>query len=392
MKTVYLDYSATTPVDPRVVEVMLPFWNSTYGNPSSVHRFGREARFALEEARERIARAIGASPAELVFTSGGTESNNYALKGVAQQALKSGKNHIIISAIEHHSVLEPAESLREIGCDVEILPVDSDGLLDPESVRRALKPTTALVSAMHANNEIGTIQPIKEIVEIAHAKGVAVHTDAVQTLGKVPVRADELGVDLLSITAHKIYGPKGVGAIYIRKGTNIDALLQGGTQESNRRAGTENVAFAVGFAKAVELCAGFESEQSRIGELKERLRQLLLAEFDGILVNGHPTRSLNGILNISFDSKVTEIDGDALIMGMDLRGVAVTSGSACTSGSLQPSHVLLALGRDHKTARASIRFSMGRWTTDEDIAYAVEALREVVAHARKRRTSVAKTV
>jgi cysteine desulfurase len=362
---------------------MRPYWNAIFGNASSVHGFGREARLALEEAREQIARFVGARSSEIFFTSGGTEANNHALKGVMRAASKEGRNHILISAIEHHSVLEPAEMLKATGCVVELLPVDSNGLVDPAAVRRVLRPTTALVSIMHANNEIGTIEPIREIVDAAHSNGTLVHTDAVQTFGKIDVKVDDLAVDLLSISAHKIYGPKGVGALYIRRGTKVDSIIQGGAQESNRRAGTENVPLAVGFAKAVELCSGFESEQVRVGELKERLKRSLFEQFEGLILNGHSTQSLNGILNVSFDSTVAQLDGDAIIMGMDLRGVAVTSGSACTSGSLQPSHVLLALGRDTATARASIRFSFGKSTTGEEVDYAAEAVEEVISQMRR---------
>lgn len=383
MKRIYLDYSATTPVDKRVVEAMMPYWSGTFGNASSVHGFGREARLVLEESRETIARFIGAKTDELYFTSGGTESDNHALKGVAAAAKKSGRQRILVSAIEHHAILEPAEFMRSEGFDVEVIPVGESGIVDPDVVRKLMTPTTALVSVMHANNEIGTIQPVRAIADIAHEFGALMHTDAVQTVGKIPVNVNELGVDLLSLSAHKIYGPKGIGASFIRKGTAIESFMKGGAQESNRRAGTENVASAAGFAKAVELCSDLESEQNRLRSLKSRLKEIVLATSEGWIVNGAEDRSLPNILNVSFDSSVTEIDGEALIMGMDLRGVAVTSGSACTSGSLQPSHVLLAMGRYLKTARATIRFSMGRWTTEEEIEYAADALRDVLKTVRK---------
>ncbi|HAL55467.1 MAG TPA: cysteine desulfurase NifS [Bacteroidetes bacterium] len=384
MKNVYLDYSATTPIDPRVLAAMMPLFAETFGNASSVHAFGREARSILETSRERVARCIGAKADELFFTSGGTESDNYALKGVAVAARKKGKNHIIISAIEHHAVLHPANSLRREGFEVDVLPVDGFGMVDPAFVHKKIRSTTSLVSIMHGNNEVGTIQPIHEIGLIAREHGIVFHSDTVQTTGKIKVDADALGVDLLSLSAHKLYGPKGIGAIYIRKGTQIDSLIEGGAQESNRRAGTENVPLAVGFAVAMELGAEIlEQEAERVQGMKVRMAERLRKEFEGLLFNGHPSQCLPNILSVSFDSAKVPIDGEALIMGMDLRGVAVTSGSACTSGSLQPSHVLRAMGRDEKTARATVRFSLGRSTNQEDLDYAVEALRTVVATARK---------
>ncbi len=385
MKRIYLDYSATTPVDNRVVEAMMPYWSGRFGNASSVHGFGREARLALEESRETIARFIGAKTDELYFASGGTESDNHALNGVAAAAKKTGRQRILLSAIEHHAVLEPAEVLRTEGFDVEIIPVGNSGIVEPEAVRKLMTPTTALVSVMHANNEIGTIQPVRAIADIAHEFGALMHSDAVQTVGKIPVDVNELGVDLLSLSAHKIYGPKGIGAIFIRKGTPIESFMKGGAQENNRRAGTENVASAVGFAKAVELCSDLENEQKRLRSLKSLLKEHVLETSDGWIVNGAEDQSLPNILNVSFDSSVAEVDGEALIMGMDLRGVAVTSGSACTSGSLQPSHVLLAMGLDPKTTRATIRFSMGRWTTEEEIKYAADTLQDVLKTVRKPR-------
>ena len=379
MKRIYLDYSATTPLDPRVLEAMMPHFSGHFGNPSSVHAFGRESRAVLEESRDRIARFVGAKSDEVFFTSGGTEADNHAVRGVAHAARRRGKNHIVISAVEHHAVLHSAEALHEDGFEVTSVPVDEHGAVDPDEIQKALRPTTCLVSVMHANNEVGTLNSLKDIGAIAKERGVTLHSDTVQSVGKIRVNVDELGVDLLAISAHKFYGPKGIGAIYIRKGTSVDALIQGGSQESNRRAGTENVPLAVGFAKAVELCdLSVEMEVERVQKLRAKLRQRLEGEFKGILLNGHPTESLPHILNVSFDFSRTPIDGEALIMGMDLQGVAVTSGSACTSGSLEPSHVLLAMGRDVKTARATVRFSLGRWTTEEEISYAVDALHRVV--------------
>jgi len=380
MKRVYLDHSATTPLDPRVRDAMIPYFTDPYGNPSSVHAFGREARAVLEESRDRLARFIGARSDEVFFTSGGTEADNHALQGVARAARRKGRNHIVISAVEHHAVLHSAERLREDGFEVTRILVDQYGTVDPVDVRRAIKPETCLISIMHANNEVGTINSLAEISAAAREGGVPFHSDAVQTTGKIKVDVNRLGVDLLAISAHKFYGPKGIGAIYIRRGTAVEPLLHGGSQESNRRAGTENVPLAVGFAKAAELCDELmDEEAARLRRLRGILRQRIHGEFKGIIVNGHPTEVLPNILSVSFDSSVAPLDGEALIMGMDLQGVAVTSGSACTSGSLEPSHVLHAMGRDEKTAKATIRFSLGRGTTEDEINYAVDALHSVVS-------------
>jgi cysteine desulfurase len=380
MRRVYLDHSATTPPDPAVLEVIQATGRSTFGNASSVHSFGREARAILEESREQIARFIGARPEEIFFTSGGTESNNYAVQGVSKANVPRGKNQVITTEVEHHSVLHPVEQLSRAGFTSTTLPVDHSGLIDPEDVRNAITDKTCLISVMHANNEVGTIEPVESIGLIAKDRGIPFHSDAVQTLGKIPIRVDELNVDLLSFSAHKLYGPKGIGALYIRRGTKIESLIHGGGQESNRRAGTENVPLAAGFAKAVSLCAEqMKDDTSRFAQLKKQLTSRLVAEFQGLSVNGNPQRSLANILSVSFDSTDGSIDGEALIMGMDLHGVAVTSSSACTSGTLEPSHVLLAMGRDERTAAATIRFSFGRSTTFEEIDYAVDALREVVA-------------
>jgi len=375
-----LDHSATTPLDPRVRDAMIPYFTDPYGNPSSVHAFGREARAVLEESRDRIARFIGARSDEVFFTSGGTEADNHALEGVARAARRKGKNHIVISAVEHHAVLHSAERLREDGFEVTHLPVDRSGMIDPGDAKKAISPETCLISIMHANNEVGTINALDEVSVIARGSGVLLHSDTVQTIGKIKVDVNRLGVDLLAISAHKFYGPKGIGAIYIRRGTAVEPLIRGGSQESNRRAGTENVPLAVGFAKATELCDELMDEEAgRVRRLRGMLQQRVEGEFRGIIINGHPTQVLPNILSVSFDSSVVPLDGEALIMGMDLQGVAVTSGSACTSGSLEPSHVLHAMGRDEATAKATIRFSLGRGTTEDEINYAVDALRRVVS-------------
>lgn len=384
MKRIYLDHTATTPLNRRVFEAMEPFFSERFGNASSIHQLGRESRAALDESRETLAKFIGAKSSELCFVSGGTEADNFALKGIAWEMKKAGKNHIITSKVEHHAVLDTCKFLEECGFGVSYIEVDEFGMVDPQDVAAAVGPKTGLVSIMHANNEVGTIQPIVEIAKIAKEKGVVFHTDAVQTFGKLPVNVVDLGVDLLSISAHKMYGPKGIGALYIRRGTRIERLMHGGGQERGRRAGTENVPLSVGFAKAAELAyQERDPEYRRLRRSKEIFRSKLEQCFPGILSNGHPTESLPHILNISFDSKKIEIDGEALLFNLDLAGIAVTSGSACTSGSMEPSHVLLAMGRDVRTAKATVRFSMGKDTTEEDLDYAVIELEKILKRIGK---------
>lgn len=384
MRRIYLDHTATTPLDERVFEAMRPYFSEMFGNASSIHAFGREAKAALEKARETVAKAIGAQTGEIFFTSGGTESDNFAIRGVALAARKKGKTHIITSAAEHHAVLEPCEKLREEGFDVTVLPVDSTGLISPDQVAESITEKTCLVSIMHANNEVGTIYPVKEIAAVAHRRGVFVHTDAVQSLGKIPVDVRDLDADLMTISAHKLYGPKGIGALYVRKGTEIEPILHGGGQERGKRPGTENVPLAVGFAKAVELAVQErDAEMQRLAGLRRHLESRIRSEFPAAIVNGHPSHCLPHILNISFDSSKLNIDGDVLVLNMDLQGVAVTSGSACTSGSMQPSHVLLAMGRDVKTAKATLRFAFGRSNTPDDVEEVVKRLRLVLEQMTK---------
>lgn len=379
MRRIYLDHTATTPLDPRVYEAMQPFFRETFGNASSIHWYGQQAKASLEQAREIIARSIGAEPGELFFTSGGTESDNFAIKGIAYAERKKGKKHIITSKAEHHAVLEPCDHLADDGFDVTVLPVDSNGLVSPEHVNSALTSGTSLVSIMHANNEVGSISAIKEIAAGAHARGALVHTDAVQTLGKIPVNVRDLDVDLMTLSAHKTYGPKGIGALFIKRGTGIDPLLQGGGQERGKRPGTETVPLAVGFAKAVELAvAEMENESARLKKMRDVLESRIYAEFPSAIVNGHPTHRLPHILNISFDSSKVQLEGEMLVMNMDLQGIAVTSGSACTSGSMQPSHVLLAMGRDVRTAKATLRFAFGKSNTESDIEDVLGSLRSVL--------------
>ncbi|MDL1892524.1 cysteine desulfurase [Sphingobacteriales bacterium CHB3] len=380
MKRVYLDHTATTPLDERVFEAMRPYFSEAFGNASSVHSFGREAKSALEKARETIAKAIGAQSGEVFFTSGGTESDNFAIRGIAKASLKKGKNHIITSAAEHPAVLEPCEMLREEGFDVTVLPVDANGIVSPDQVKQAITGKTCLVTIMHANNEVGSISPIKEIAEAVHEKGLPLHTDAVQTPGKIPLNVAELGVDLVTLSAHKLYGPKGIGALYVKKGTELEPMLHGGGQERGKRPGTENVPLAVGFAKAVELAVSeMEVEMKRLATIRDNLQSAISNQFPSAIINGHPTERLPNILNISFDSSKIQLEGEMLVMNMDLEGIAVTSGSACTSGSMQPSHVLLAMGRDGKTARATLRFAFGKSNTTEDVEYVVAKLRHVIS-------------
>jgi cysteine desulfurase len=385
MRHVYLDHTATTPLDPLVLEAMEPFFHETFGNASSIHRFGRESRAALDESRDTLARFLGARASELFFLSGGTEADNAALKGAMWELKKSGKNHIVTDVTEHHAVLETCAYLEGEGFEVTYVPCNSSGMISPDDVRAAIKTTTGIVSVMHANNETGTINPIKEIGEICREKGVLFHSDVVQSFGKLPLNVSEIPVDMLSLSAHKIYGPKGIGAMYIRKGVKIERLMHGGGQERGRRAGTENVAAAVGFARAAELMfESYRNENARLLALKEEMRKMLAEKFPSLIFNGHASKALSHILNVSFDSSKIAVDGEALLFNLDLAGIAVTSGSACTSGSIEPSHVLLAMGRDAAAAKATIRFSMGRSTTREDLIYTVEKLEEVVGRIGKK--------
>lgn len=379
MKRIYLDHAATTPVDPRVLEAMLPYFVENFGNPSSIHSFGRDTRKAIEEARADIAREIGAAePREIIFTGCGSESDNLAIRGVAA-AYRNKGNHIITSAIEHHAVYDTCKALQKQGFEVTFVPVSKEGLVDPDDVIRALTDRTILVSIMHANNEVGTIQPIAAIGRLLKERGVLFHTDAVQTVGAIPVNVAELSVDLLSMAAHKFYGPKGVGALYVRKGVKLEPLIYGGSQERNRRAGTENIAGVVGMAKALTLAnAELEENQKRITALRDYLIDSVLNRFDHVRLNGDRYKRLPGNANFSFEY----IEGESLLLNLDLKGIAASSGSACTSGSLEPSHVLLAMGICHEIAHGSLRLSLGKSTTKEEIDYLLEVLPEIVAKLR----------
>lgn len=377
-KLIYLDNAATTPAHPDVVDAMKPFLTGQFGNPSTLYSVGREAKQAIEGARETMAAALGASPREIIFTSGGTESDNFAVKGVAFANEKKG-NHIIASAIEHHAVLEPAHFLEKRGFDVTILPVDRYGLVDPEDVRKAITEKTILISVMHANNEIGTIEPIAEIGRIAKERGVYLHTDAVQTFGHVPVNVNDLNVDLLSISGHKLYGPKGVGVMYVRRGTRMVQLLHGGGHEDNRRAGTHNVAGIVGLAKAAEIAqAEMGPRAEHLAGLRDYLIARLLESIDDVRLNGHPTQRLPNNVNVCIEGA----EGESILLSLDMEGICVSSGSACTSGTLEPSHVLLATGVPAELAHGSVRVTMGRETTKAEIDYLLEVLPPIVERLR----------
>jgi cysteine desulfurase len=378
VRRVYLDHSATTPVDPEVAELIMTYYTSKFGNPSSIHAFGREAKKGLEDARQQIATLIGAQPEEIVFTSGGTEADNMALIGAALANQKKG-NHIITSAVEHHAILDTCKYLEKQGFRLTILPVDEDGLLSVEAVEKALTPETILVSIMHANNEVGTIQPIEEIGKLLQGKGIIFHVDAVQSLGKIPVNVNDLGVNLLTASSHKIYGPKGVGCLYIRKGTRIQSLVHGGSQERKRRSGTENLPGIVGFGKACELAGQrMEADSAMIADLRDRLMKGIFDRIDHVKLNGHPTKRVPTNLNVSFEF----IEGESLLLSLDMKGIAGSSGSACTSGSLDPSHVLLSMGICHEIAHGSLRLTLGRENTVEDVDYVLEVLPEIVTRLR----------
>ena len=377
MKRIYLDNAATTAVHPQVIEKMLPYFTECYGNASSVHFVGRDARKALEESRRRVAAVLNCKPQEVYFTSGGTESDNWALKGTAFANRKKG-NHIITSAIEHHAILHTCEWLEKQGFEITYVPVDEFGVVNPADVEKAIKDETILVSIMAANNEIGTLQPIKEIAEICHAHKVLFHTDAVQAMGAVKVDVQEIGCDMLSLSAHKFHGPKGVGVLYIKQGTRIENLLHGGAQERSRRATTENVAGIVGLAEALELAtADIEGKAAYLTNLRDQLIDGLTA-LPYVRLNGHRTQRLPGNVNIS----VRFIEGEALLLRLDMAGIAGSSGSACTSGSLDPSHVLLAIGLPHEIAHGSLRLSLTETNTQEDVDYVLETLPGIISSLR----------
>lgn len=379
MRRIYLDNNATTPVRPEVLEAMLPFFKEQFGNPSSVHWAGRAVAGAVEKAREQVAKLINASPAEIVFVSCGSEADNFAIKGTVD-ALRDKGNHIITTAVEHPAVLEVCRFLEKRGCEVTYLPVDKDGMLDLVALEKAIRPETILISAMWANNETGTLFPVEEIGAIAKKHRVRFHTDAVQAVGKVTVDVQKAGVDLLAISGHKLGAPKGVGALYIRKGTKMTQFMQGGHQERNRRAGTHNVAGIAALGVACEL-AGKEiaEKMDRVKTLRDRLEQGILEAVPQVKLNGHPTLRLPNTLNVSF----AYIEGESLLLNLDMKGIAASSGSACTSGSLEPSHVMGAMCVEVTLAHSSTRFSLGAETTEEDIDYVLEVLPPIVQRLRE---------
>jgi cysteine desulfurase len=374
-----MDHSATTPVASEVIEAMLPYFSEKYGNPSSVHSFGREAKVALEEARGQVAALIGANPEEITFTSGGTEADNLAIFGAAAAYTKKGR-HLITTAIEHHAVLESFEYLEKNGYELTILPVDAEGIISLAELEKALRPDTILISVMHANNEVGSIQPIAEIGALAKERGIWFHVDAVQSLGKLPIAVQEMHVDLLTVSGHKIYGPKGIGALYARKGVRLDARAFGGGQEKKRRSGTENLPGIVGFGKACELAgAHLAAEAQRLQKLRDQLLQGIIDRIPYVKINGPVgDQRLPNNVNVS----IQYVEGESLLLSLDMVGIAASSGSACTSGSLDPSHVLLAMGLPHEIAHGSLRFSLGTQNSAEEVDYVLDHLPQIVERLR----------
>ncbi|MGB7571647.1 MAG: cysteine desulfurase NifS [Methanothrix sp.] len=378
MKPIYMDHSATTPVAPEVLAAMLPYFSDKFGNASSLHGFGREAKEALEESRQKLARLLNADPEEIVFTSGGTESDNIALRGIAYKNRNSGR-HIITSNIEHPAILETCRSLEQEGFSVTYLPVNREGLVDISELERAIRPDTILISIMHANNEVGTIQPLEEIGSLAAERDIYLHTDAVQTVGKIPVDVEAMGADLLSLSAHKLYGPKGVGALYIRRGTKIQSLATGGGHERGLRSGTENVAGIAGLARAADLAREeMAAEGQRLTGLRDRLAALVLQRVKEAWINGSMEKRLPGSLNFGF----SYVEGESLLLYLDSKGVAVSTGSACSSHKLEPSHVLLALGLKPEECHGSLRITMGRSNSQEDADYVAQCIAEAVERFR----------
>jgi len=376
---VYFDHNATTPVDPAVADVMVGILRQEFGNPSSVHHFGQQAKARLDDARSAVAMLINAEASEVVFTSGGTEADNFALRGVAEALEPSGRRHLIASGLEHEAVLTTLKALARRGWNTTLLPVDSTGIVAPPALEAALTDRTALVSIMHANNEIGTIQPVAELAQLAHARGALFHTDAVQSVAKIPVDVRALGVDLLSLSAHKFYGPKGAGALWIRRGTRVGAILTGGKHERNRRAGTENVAGIAGLGTAAELAARkLQPEGTRLAALRDRLEGLVLERVPGSAINGSRGQRVPNTTNISFEG----VEAESLLIALDLDGIAVSTGSACSSGTLEPSHVLRAMGLPAHRTQSSIRISLGAGNTNQEVDFLLDRLPGIVQKLR----------
>ncbi len=379
MRTVYLDHAATTPVHPKVLEAMLPYFSGTFGNPSNLHDIGREAKNAVEEARAKTAALVGATPGEIYFTSSGAESNNFALKGLAQANSQKGK-HIIVSQIEHFSILHPAKTLEKSGFTVTYLPTDKEGLVNPDDVAKAITKDTILVSIMHANNEIGTIEPIEAISKITREKGILFHTDAVATTGWIPVNVGTLGVDALSFSGHQFYGPKGAAALFVRKGVRIKPQIEGGIQEDGRRAGTENVPALVGLGKAAELAAAEVGNRMKYtSQLRDKLQKGLQDRIEDMVINGHPVSRLPHNLNVSF----WYVEGESMLLFLNMEGISVSSGSACTSRSLKSSHVLTCIGTDAAVANGTLLMTLGMGNSAEDIDYVIEKLPPIVQRLRE---------
>lgn len=378
MRKVYLDNAATTALSPKVLEQMMPYLTTIYGNPSSPHSFGQEARKGVDHARDQVAKALNALPEEIIFTGCGTESDNTVLFGVAERYAKKG-NHIITTNVEHHAILHTCEALEKRGVEVTYLPVDENGMVTGEQVANAITDKTILVSIMFANNEVGTIMPIAEIGKVCRERGVLFHTDAVQAVGHIPVDVQAMHIDMLSLSAHKFHGPKGVGALYCRKGIRLPSYIMGGAQERGRRAGTENVAGIVGLGAAIQLATEqLEENRAKMTALRDRLMTGIQARISEVKLNGHPTNRLPNNVNFSFKY----IEGESILLMLDMNGIAASSGSACTSGSLDPSHVLLALGLPHEIAHGSVRLTLGDETTEEDIDYTIDVLEKTVARLR----------
>jgi len=379
VRPIYMDHSATTPVDPEVFNEMIPYFIDRFGNPSSIHLYGQEARRAVDKARAQVAKLINASPQEILFTSGGTEADNQAIVSYMLANQSKGK-HLITSAIEHHAVLETCEHLAKQGFALSVLPVTAEGIVEPAVLQTALKPESRLVSIMHGNNEVGTVQDIQELAAISHGAGAVFHTDAVQTLGKLPIDVKAMGIDMLSGSSHKLYGPKGVGCLYIKKGLRLPSLFHGGGQERKMRAGTENVPAIVGFGKACELAEQHMAEQAQhLQKLAGRLRDGILATIQNTRLTGHPSQRLPGSVSVCFEY----VEGESILLMLDSYGIMASSGSACTSGSLDPSHVLLALGLPHEIAHGSLRLTLGKDNTEDDVDQVLEVLPGIIQTLRR---------